>query len=218
MKTLILLSSGLTIAFAPLMAQDTPQPPSRNSEMGIPPWKNNGKKQGPFAAANLTPEERDRIAAAREKANEDPTVRSLREARDKLGEQLADAMRAAMLSADPTLAPALDKIKEARERAKKMKEKFRSLSPEQKQQLKAARQKAKDDPSVQAAREKLRDAQGHDAKRAAARDLHQAMRAAMLKSDPSLGSLLDQIGPPGSGGPDGPPPDMDGPMGEPGME
>jgi len=215
MKKLLILSLGMIAAAAPLSAQQG-NDQGRPQPQGIdrPPWKKNGPP-----GVKLAPEERKRLAAAREKANDDPTVRSLREAKEKLGEQLASAMRAAMLAADPSLGPTLDKIKEARDRAKGMRDKFRSLTPEQKQQLKAARQKAKDDPAVQTAREKLRDAQGPDAKRAAAREMHEAMKAAMLKVDPSLGSLLDQLGPPGPGGPDGPPPpDMDEPMGEPGPD
>ena len=211
MKKLLILSLGLIAAAAPLSAQNDDQSQSESQGIGRPPWKKNGQKR--LRGANLAPEERQRLVAAREKANDDPTVQSLREAKEKVGEQLANAMRAAMLAADPSLGPTLDKIKEARDRAKEMREKFRALTPEQRQQLKAAREKAKDDPTVQAAREKMRAAQGSEAKRAAARELHEAMKAAMLKADPSLGSLLEQLGPPGPGGP--PPPDMDEPMGEP---
>ena len=215
MKKLLILSLGLIAAGAPLLAQeDNNQGRPEPQGIGRPPWKKNGPP-----GAKLSPDERQRLSAAREKANDDPTVQSLREAKDKVSEQLANAMRAAMLAADPSLGPTLDKIKEARDRAKEMREKFRSLTPEQRQQLKAARQKAKDDPTVQAAREKMRDARGPEAKRAAAREMHEAIKAAMLKADPSLGSLLDQLGPPGPGGPDGPPPpDMEEPMGEPGPD
>lgn len=215
MKTLLILSLSLIAAVASLSAQEDIDQ-GRPEPQGIerPPWK----KHGP-PGAKLNTDERQRLAAAREKANDDPTVQSLREAKEKVGEQLANAMRAAMLAADPSLGPTLEKIKEARERAKEMRANFRSLTSEQRQQLKAARQKAKDDPSVKAAREKLRAAQGPEAKRAAAREMHQAMKAAMLKADPSLGSLLERLGPPGPGGPDGPPPpDMDDPMDEAGPD
>lgn len=221
MKKFIVLSLGLLTAVAPLSAQDESQPQPDRPGWGGQPWKKHGKKHGP-PGANLTPEERQKLSAAREKANEDPTVQSLREAKEKIGEQLAAAMRAAMLAADPTLGSTLDKIQAARDRAKEMKEKFRSLTPEQRQQLKAARMAAKDDPAVQAAREKLRAAQGSEARRAAAKEMHQAMRAAMLKADPSLASLLEELGPPGRGevddgqGPDSPmPPELGGPPDEP---
>lgn len=202
------------MAYVPLLAQDAPQAPSQDYAAGGPFWKNNGKKA--FKGANLSLEERQRLAAAREKAKDEPTVRSLREAKEKVGDQLAAAMRAAMLAADPTLGPALDKIEAARDRAKETRERFRSLTPEQRQQLKAARQKAKDDPAVQAARQKLRAAEGAEARRAAAREMRETMKTAMLKSDPSLASLLEQLGPRGPGGADRPPrPDMDESTGEP---
>jgi hypothetical protein len=220
MKKLLILSLGLIAAAAPLSAQNDDQSQPESQGIGRPPWKKNGQKH--LRGANLAPEERQRLVAAREKANDDPTVQSLREAKEKVGEQLANAMRAAMLAADPSLGPTLDKIKEARDRAKEMRKKFRSLTPEQRQQLKAAREKAKDDPTVQAAREKMREAQGPEAKRAAGRELHEAMKAAMLKADPSLASLLEQLRPPGPGGseagegPDGPmSPDLDGPPDDP---
>jgi hypothetical protein len=218
MKTLIVLLIGFLAAVATLSAQDIPKPQAD----GPGAWKHHGKKHGRPPGMNLTPEEREKLSAAREKANEDPTVRSLREAKEKVGEQLANAMRAAMLAAEPSLGPTLDKIQEARNRAKEMKERFRSLTPEQRKQLKAARMAAKNDPAVQSAREKLRAAQGPEAKRAAAKELHQAMKAAMLKADPSLASLLEQLRPPGPSGsedgegPDGPmSPDMDDPPDDP---
>lgn len=217
MKKLLILSLGLMAAAAPLSAQEYSQP--QPGGLGGSHGKKHGRPQGPPFGAKLTPEEHQKLSAAREKAKDDPTVRSLHETKQKLEEQLANAMRAAMLAADPSLGPTLDKIKEARERAKDMRDKFESLTPEQRQQLKSARQKAKDDPAVQAAREKMRDARGPEAKRAAAREMHEAMKAAMLKADPSLASLLDQLEPPGPGGPDGPPPpDMEEPMGEPGPD
>jgi Spy/CpxP family protein refolding chaperone len=221
MKKLLILSLGLIAAAAPLSAQNDDQSQPDSQGTGRAPWKKHDKKHGP-PGANLTPDERQRLSAAREKAKDDPTVQSLREAREKVGEQLVSAMRSAMLAADPSLGPTLDKIKEARDRAKGMRDKFRSLTPEQGQQLKAAREKAKDDPTVQAAREKMREARGPEAKRAAARELHEAMKAAMLKADPALASLLEQLRPPGPGGfedgegPDGPmSPDLDGPPDDP---
>lgn len=59
---------------------------------------------------------------------------------------------------------------------------FRDLSPEDRQKLRQARQAGLADPAVQAAK-----ASGD--KRAAA----EAMRAAMLRSDPSVGPILDKV-------------------------
>jgi hypothetical protein len=223
MKSLIVITLGLLTAAAPLSAQDNTQSPPGGPGNGGPPWKQHGQKHGPPPGAKLTPEEQQRLQAAREKAKDDPTVRSLKEAKAALDDQLENAVNAAMLAADPSLAPILDKIKEARGRAKEMRGKFESLTPEQKEQLKAARMSAKDDPAVQAAREKLRDAQGPEAKQAAFKEMLTATKAAILRADPSLGPLLEQLGPgafgpshnhgPGQrGGHGGPqPPEMDDP-------
>lgn len=212
-------------SLAPLSAQDNTQSDSSASGAGGPHWKKHGNKQGP-PGADLSADERKRLADAREKAKDDPTIRSLREAKEKLEDQLDAAMRAAMLAVDPSLSATLDKVQQARDRAKEMRGKFDSLTSEQKQKLKAAREAAKDDPAVQAAREKMRTAQDPAARREAAKAMHDAMKAAIVKADPSLASLLEQLGPgvmgpgprhgggPGGDRPDGPP-DMDGPPDEP---
>ena len=194
-----------------------------------PGWKKHGRPHGPPPEARLSPDEQRRLSAAREKAKNDPTVRSLREARDAVEKQLEAAMRGVMLSTDPALAPVLDKIEAARARAKDMRGRFEALTPQQRDQLKKARRAAKDDPAVQAARAKLDAAQDPQAKQAAAKEMHEAMRVAVLKSNPELAPLLDQLRPgmmgprPGPGGPGrmgppeagGPP---GGPMGEPDFE
>jgi membrane glycosyltransferase len=59
-----------------------------------------------------------------------------------------------------------------------------NLSPEEREKLKAARQKAMQDPSVQAAEEKMKEART---------EFVTAMRAAMLKADPSIQPVLNKI-------------------------
>jgi hypothetical protein len=59
-----------------------------------------------------------------------------------------------------------------------------NLSSEERQKLQAAQQKAMQDPSVQAA---------HDKMRAAHEEFQNAMRAAMLKADPSIQPILNKI-------------------------
>jgi len=223
MKKISFLLVGVLAAVTPLTAQDDSQP-RPGGPGGDLHGKKHGRPQGPPAGANLTPEEQQKISAAREKAKDDPTVRSLREAKDALEDQLATAVRAAMLAADPSLGPTLDKIGQARDRAKNMRDKFESLTAEQKQQLKAARIAAKDDPAVTAAREAMRSAEGPEAKREAAKKLHEAVKAAMLKSNPALGPLLEQLGPglmgrpPHHRGKDGRPQGGEGPPPPPGMD
>jgi hypothetical protein len=62
-----------------------------------------------------------------------------------------------------------------------------NLSPDERQKLQAARQTAMQDPAVQAA---------HDKMRATHKEFHDAMRAAMLKADPSIQPILNKIPPP----------------------
>ena len=69
-----------------------------------------------------------------------------------------------------------------------------SLSPDEREKLKAARQKAMQDPSVQAAHEKMRQAR---------KEFITSMRAAMVKADPSVEAVLAKIPRGGhSGGPE----------------
>jgi hypothetical protein len=219
MNTKILLGAlcaALVVCAAP-RAQAQTNPPATAEPSGKPQWKKNGKQGGPDGRmGGLPPEEARRLGAAREKAMEDPTVRSLKEARDALDQQLEKAMDAALLAADPGLAPVLEKVKQSRSRAKGMRDRFESLNPEQRKQLKAARQAAEDDPTVVAAREKMKSADSPEARREAGKAMHEAMKAAMLKQNPDLGPLLQQLGPPPMGGPGGPGrPGGPGPMGPP---
>lgn len=127
-------------------------------------------------------------------------------------------MNAAILAVDPSLAPTLQKVGESRERAKKMRERFDSLTPDQRQQLKGALRVAQQDPEVIAAREKMNAADNFEARRETVKAMHEAMKAAIAKQKPELVSILDELGPGvfrgdrgpggrGMGGPGGPRPD-----------
>ena len=63
-------------------------------------------------------------------------------------------------------------------------QRLENLSPEEREKLKAARQTAMQDPSVQAAHEKMRQAR---------QEFIASMRAAMLKADPSIQPVLNKI-------------------------
>jgi hypothetical protein len=208
MKTpLMSLVAGLAVlgsALSPLSAQDA------NPESAGPP-------------SPPTADEAARMAAAREKAKNDPTVRSLQQARESLDQQIQNAMNAAMLAADPGLASSLKKVGESRERAQKMRQRFESLTPEQREQLKKARKAAQQDPAVQAAREKMKAAETPEARREAGKAMHEAMMSAMTKQNPELAPILKELGPgwgrhhdrmgrpDGPGGPRGPMPPPENP-------
>lgn len=59
-----------------------------------------------------------------------------------------------------------------------------NLSPDERQKLMSARQKAMQDPAVQTAEEKMKEAR---------QAFMASMRAAMLKADPSIQSVLDKM-------------------------
>ena len=63
--------------------------------------------------ANLTPEEREKLKAARQKAMQDPSVQSAHEKMREARKEFITAMHAAMLKADPSIQPVLNKIPNA---------------------------------------------------------------------------------------------------------
>lgn len=69
-------------------------------------------------------------------------------------------------------------------RGRRWEQRLENLSPEERQKLQTARQTAMQDPSVQAARDKMRQAH---------KEFRDAMRAAMLKADPSIQPILNKI-------------------------
>ena len=86
-----------------------------------PPAKHEGGKhegKGPNLEA-LTPAEREQFLAARKKAEADPAVIAAKEGQDK--KAMHDAMHAAMLKADPTIGPILEKLAAAHKAEKKRK-------------------------------------------------------------------------------------------------
>jgi hypothetical protein len=96
---------------------------SRWSKGGKPgPGMKKGEPGGPARPA-LPPEQRDRLEKAREIAMQAPAVQSARakmqaaetpEARHAAGQEYHEAMRAAMLTADPSLADVIDKLPQKR--------------------------------------------------------------------------------------------------------
>lgn len=61
-----------------------------------------------------------------------------------------------------------------------------NLTEEERAKLKAAHQKALEDPAVRAAQERLRQAR---------REFRQVMRPALIKADPSIQTILDKLRP-----------------------
>jgi len=89
---------AMAVAF-PLFAEDpTPAPgapkPGREAKGG------GGERGG---APDMSPEDREKLKAAHQKAMEDPKVKEAQKA-------FQDALKAAMLAADPTIGPLLEKM------------------------------------------------------------------------------------------------------------
>ena len=64
--------------------------------------------------AALTPEERQKLIAARRKAKQDPAVKAAEATRETDRKGYHKAMKEAMLRADPSVGPILEKLREER--------------------------------------------------------------------------------------------------------
>ena len=60
--------------------------------------------------ANLSPDERTKLKAARQTAMQDPAVQAAKEKIRQTKKEFEDAMHAALLKADPSIQPILDKV------------------------------------------------------------------------------------------------------------
>lgn len=157
-----------------------------------------GREQRDFAPrgpmANFTPEEREKLKAAREKAMEDPKVQDALENRKDANEKFQSVMRPALLAVDPSLEPILDKMQKARQgnqggapdAVRKMPDRPLSvLTSEEREKLKAAHDKVKDNPELKSAQEE---------RIAAEKAFGTAMHDAMVAADPTVEPLLKKIG------------------------
>jgi hypothetical protein len=66
---------------------------------------------------SLSQDEKDKLKAAYEKAQQDSKVKEAREKMEAASKDLREAMKTAELAADPSVEPILKKLEEAREKA-----------------------------------------------------------------------------------------------------
>jgi len=66
--------------------------------------------------ANLSPDERQKVQKAREKALQDPAVQAARDKMRQAHKEFRNALHSAMLKADPSVQPILDKIPAGKDR------------------------------------------------------------------------------------------------------
>jgi hypothetical protein len=224
-QTLLSLLAVTALVVPALSAQtnstNTPPPPP-------PPGEHRG---GPME--RLTPAEMAQLKAAHDKAiAQDSSLEVNMKAAHESMEKARLAMQDAMLKADPSIAPILEKITPPkwghemrhpgafgqtnstginsatmsdRKREKRgMPPGFANLTPAEKLQLKTAHEKAKNDPAVVAAKQAVKNATTPQDRRAAREACRKAMHDAMLKADPTIEPLLAKVAPPkGSEGGEG---------------
>src|SRR2546425_357254 len=100
--TLTLAASSITVSNAAPPDQGSPPPLKRRLlQDGAP---GGGKAFGP-GFENLTPEEREKLLAARQKVKDEPDVVAAREKMQQAAEEFRETLKAALLKADPTLGP-----------------------------------------------------------------------------------------------------------------
>ena len=167
-----------------------------------PPENRHREKMREKFLENLPPEVRQRFAAARNKAMQDPRIQQLRQEADRANGAFFKAVREKMMEIDPELAEIVKKQarkdgKDPKSRPDRKKDStgFAALTPEEHQKILSTREKAKADPAVQAAEKKKADAQSPEDRRVAGEQYRQAMQDAMLKIDPSLAPLLEKLAP-----------------------
>ena len=182
-----------------LFSQAPPPPPADAQPDRSWHEKMRENNHGKFLES-LPPDVRERFEAAREKAMQDPNVKELKAKADAAGGALRAAVREAMRKTDPGLAEILKKnagkkFQDEKDGGKPGAERPgpAQLSEGDRQKLMAARETAKSDPAVQAAEEKKKAAATPEDRRAATDEFFKAMRAAVLKADPSLEPILDQL-------------------------
>lgn len=168
------------------MSDKPPGPPS-----DAPSTDKERPTRGDRFRERMDPEVRKKFDAAREKALQDPDLQQLRKDAEVANKKFFEAMRKKMVEIDPGLAAF---GKRQSERAAEWRG-YAALSDKEREQLRAARNTAKQDPAVQEA-EKKRDSANTPEERKAASDAYRkAIGDAMLKVDPSLAPVLEKLKP-----------------------
>jgi hypothetical protein len=185
----------LSVSF--VAAQDVS--PSSSPPALTPSGAQNGGGENRPWDANLPPELRARVKAAKDKALQDPQLQKLRdEAQQKMAAYWS-ALKEGILKADPGLKDEFQKLKGEHPAWQRPMRKdngasgMANLGDSEKQQLANAHRVAENDPSVIAAKTKMDATSDPSQHRAAEETYHQAMHTAMLKVDPSLQPILEKL-------------------------
>ena len=106
---LIYLLAPVLVCLSPLAPNIVAQPPDRPDK---PFRRFQNERRARWA--NLTEDERARLRSAHEKAMQDPALQAAREKLRQARREFRELLRPALLKADPSLAPILDKIRAER--------------------------------------------------------------------------------------------------------
>src|SRR4051794_26401566 len=104
----------------------------------------------------------------------------------KLACLLVPALACASQFAPSAAAQSPDRLDRPSRFQNERRDRWASLTEDERSRLRAAHEKAMADPAVQAAREKLRQAR---------REFREVLRPALLKADPSIQPILDKLRP-----------------------
>ncbi|MEI8340497.1 MAG: hypothetical protein WCH43_03045 [Verrucomicrobiota bacterium] len=196
--TFIIFAAFLSLAFSPAFAQEAPKPESGPGGPGGP--GGGGRRGMNQNLQSLTPEEKTKFEAARDKAMQDPKVQDAQENMKAASEAARAERKKALLAQDPTLGPILDKMGAGApkpavsgseggakagppERGGRRPD-LSGLTPEEREKLKAANEKIKDNPEVVAARDKAQQA---------GKQFFSALHDAMLAADPTIEPILKKV-------------------------
>lgn len=182
--------------------------PANADQSAPPPPPAGGGGRGPMAG--LSDQEKTQLKAAHDKAIQqnpalETAIKAARETMDTARKEMHDAM----VAIDPAVAPILAKM-EPRKGEKSWKQGpptsgegpggrhhappgMANLTETERQQLKAAHEQVRQDPSVIAARQAMKSASTPEERKAAGEAMRQASDAAMLKVDPTLEPILDKL-------------------------
>lgn len=219
LKIHLLLALAAASLMLPLGAQST-----NEGTNGAPPPGGPGQR-GPGPMANLSEEDRQKVKAAHDAAiQKDPTLEQGMKDAHQAMEKARKAMHDAMIAVDPSVEAILAKMAPPKQGwnkgdkgpgkgpegngAKPWKhdgpgQGMANLTESEREQLKAAHEKVKNDPAVIAAHEAKKNATTPEARHAAEEALHKAAREAMIKADPSIAPILEKLHPIRDGGGNG---------------
>lgn len=107
LKLLLLFALAGFARFAPSVSAQPPDRPDRPNRQFL-------SERRARMLANLSEDERARLRAAHQKAMTDPAVQAAREKLKQARREFREVLRPALLKADPSLQPILDKLRPER--------------------------------------------------------------------------------------------------------